>query len=179
MRKLYVLTMALFAVPTANAIEPLQADLNPSNYVPYASYYDTGSGQHFYYDNTVNTFFITSTSDVPKHALLSEPNQPATTGDPTGMLSSVNSYRASRGLHPWVFDGYLYNAAINNNAWQRIKGMGHHDVPSAQNSAWGAQDVISVLNMWTVSAGHAATLYGGYTAAAIAFDGIYWTLNAR
>ena len=57
--------------------------------------------------------------------------------------------------------------------------MGHHDVPSAQNSAWGQLDVTSVLNMWAASPGHAATLFGGYSFAAIAYDGLYWTLNAR
>ena len=175
MRKFLSLAMVLFT-RTVLAVQPLQVDVNPANYVPFVNYYDAGSNQHFYYDNQSNTFFV---HEGTPQAQPTEAVQQPIAGDPTGMLSTVNYSRSLRGLHPWHFDANLYNSAINNNAWQRLRGMGHHDVPGAQNSAWGAQDVMSVLNMWAASAGHAATLFGGYSTAAIAFDGLYWTLNAR
>jgi uncharacterized protein YkwD len=179
MRKYLALAMVLMA-RNCFAVAPLQVDTNPALYVPFANYYDAGSGQTFYYDPQANTFFVHDNAQQTPVAQATDVAQPSTNyGDPTGMLASVNYYRSLRGLHAWSFDSSLYNAAINNNAWQRIRGLGHHDVPSAQNSAWGQQDVMSVLNMWAASAGHAATLFGGYSAAAIAFDGVYWTLNAR
>jgi uncharacterized protein YkwD len=162
-------------------MEPLQADLNPASYTPFVTYYDTGSGQNFYYDDKQHTFYVyEDDTEQPTYELIKiVPEEKQTNEDPTGLLATVNYYRSLRGLHPWAFDGHLYNSAINNNAWQRTRGMGHYDVPSAQNSAWGAQDVMSVLHMWAASPGHAATLFGGYSFAAIAFDGVYWTLNAR
>jgi uncharacterized protein YkwD len=178
MRSTLVLLSVLFTLASAKATEPLLADLNPANYTPNVTYFDTGSGQHFYYDAAANTFFVYEKGQAPTETQ-SAPAQQPIQGDPTGLLQTVNYYRSQRGLHPWAFDGNLYNSAINNNAWQRLRGMGHHDVPSAQNSAWGQLDVASVLNMWAASPGHAATLFGGYSFAAIAYDGLYWTLNAR
>lgn len=175
MQRTFVLFGLFIAmVSQARAIEPLQADLNPALYTPFVTYRDAGSNQDFYYDNQQNTFFVYTVGTATTAATI-EPQS----GDPTGMLATVNYYRSQRGLHPWSFDAFLYNSAINNNAWQRLRGIGHHDVPSAQNSAWGPQDVMTVLHMWANSPGHAATLFGGYTFAAIAFDGVYWTLNAR
>lgn len=170
--------LSLFAL-NVKAFEPLKADLNPALYTPFVAYYDVGSNQHFYYDNNANTFYITGAQPIAPATITDATVQVVAAGDPTGLLQTVNYFRSLRGLHPFAFDGFLYNKAINNNAWQRTRGMGHYDYHGAQNSAWGAQDVNSVINMWTVSPGHAATLYGGYTFAAIAFDGLYWTLNAR
>lgn len=48
------------------AQQPLQANLNPANYTPFVSYYDSGSQQTFYYDNNQNTFFVyTSGASAP------------------------------------------------------------------------------------------------------------------
>ena len=174
--KISILAALTLLAHNVKAIEPLKADLNPALYAPFVSYYDAGSHQHFYYDNSSNTFYITASQQATTTIASAQNDQ---VGDPTGLLHAVNHVRSLRGLHPFAFDGHLYNRAINNNAWQRTRGMGHYDYYGAQNSAWGAQDVNSVLNMWTTSPGHAATLYGGYVFAAIAFDGLYWTLNAR
>ena len=184
MRKILLSTMMVFLGKTVFAVQPLQVDTNPAIYAPFVNYFDAATNQHFYYDNQKNTFFVhengvsqpAQTQPAPTAAAV----QPTTDyGDPTGMLATVNYYRSLRGLPGWNFDASLYNSAMNNNAWQRIRGMGHHDVPGPQNSAWGPQDVMSVLNMWAASPGHAATLFGWHSTAAIAFDGIYWTLNAR
>lgn len=181
MRK-YLASIIILVSPTVgNAIEPLSQNYDPASHVPFATYYDSGSGQYYYYDNQKATFFVfDSSEETQKEESKLEADQEAeTNGDPTGLMQSVNYYRSLRGLPSLIFDPYLYHRAINNNAWQQQRGLGHHDVPSAQNSAWGNMDIISVLNMWAGSPGHAATLFGYYTYGAIAFDGLYWTLNAR
>jgi hypothetical protein len=50
--------LALGMASQAQAQQPLQANLDPSQYTPFASYYDYGSQQTFYYDNNQNTFFV-------------------------------------------------------------------------------------------------------------------------
>lgn len=136
-----------------------------------ARYHDPGSNQDYYYDPSDNTFYV----------YIDNSTQPASdeAADPSNFLQTVNYFRSLYGLHAWHFDPYLYNRAVNNNAFQRANGLGHFDVPSAQNSAWGNMDVMSVLRMWANSPAHAATLFGAYSSAALAFDGLYWTLNAR
>lgn len=174
MRK-YLASLVILVFPTIGyAIEPLSQNYDPASHVPFATYFDSGSGQYYYYDNQKATFFVydsTKKEEVEQETEID--------GDPTGLMQSVNYYRSLRGLPSLIFDPYLYSRAINNNAWQQQRGLGHHDVPSAQNSAWGNMDIMSVLNMWAGSPGHAATLFGYYTYGAIAFDGLYWTLNAR
>lgn len=59
MRKFLLASGIFFSrMATAQAVQPLQADLNPVNYTPYVDYYDTGSQQAFYYDSAVGSFFI-------------------------------------------------------------------------------------------------------------------------
>lgn len=176
MRKKLALLIMLVSPAAGYAIEPLSQNYDPASHVPFATYFDSGSGQYYYYDNQQATFFV---FDSEKAKTDAAEQAVELNGDPTGLMQSVNYFRSLRGLPSLIFDPYLYNRAINNNAWQQQRGLGHHDVPSAQNSAWGSMDIMSVLNMWAGSPGHAATLFGYYTYGAIAFDGLYWTLNAR
>lgn len=57
--KRFVLAGLMLALGSqARAVVPLQADLNPALYVPFATYLDAGTGQQFYYDAAQNTFFV-------------------------------------------------------------------------------------------------------------------------
>ena len=81
--KYLVSAFAFFVVfaTSVDAQQPLQADLNPALYVPYAQYYDQGSGQNFYYDSSVGSFMIgqappaayaVSSYAQPSHSLIDQ-----------------------------------------------------------------------------------------------------------
>lgn len=57
-RTLVLFGLFVALVSQAQAIEPLQADMNPALYTPFVTYRDAGSNQDFYYDNQQNTFFV-------------------------------------------------------------------------------------------------------------------------
>jgi hypothetical protein len=73
---------------------------------------------------------------------------------------ALNAQRQARGLGPVAFDQVLIPTSANNNAWQRLKGLGHWDTGGfAQVSAIGTGDISGTLAAWSWSAAHAALLY--------------------
>lgn len=62
---LLLLLVVGLATSSANAQQPLQADLNPALYTPGVTYYDAGSGQNFYYDSATGQFLITGQAAAP------------------------------------------------------------------------------------------------------------------
>lgn len=93
MRKFVLATAVLFGGwASAQAIQPLQADLNPVHYTPYVNYYDTGTQQTFYYDSAVGAFFIHTTSATDPAGTV-----PLTSGgtDQAACQAKANSLAAS------------------------------------------------------------------------------------
>lgn len=94
----------------------------------------------------------------------------------------LNVTRAQHGLPAVGYDANMTNWAAVNNQHQQAKGMGHHVIAPArrQNSAWNYRDIGTLGAAWMNSPGHrAALLDPTITAYGIAFDGLYWTFNAR
>lgn len=106
--------------------------------------------------------------------------QPASTGQITA--SQINAVRAQYGLAPLAYDVNMEAWAAVNNQHQRAHGMGHYVVAPAtrQNAAWNYADVGAVVQAWMLSPGHRdAILDRTVTTIGVAWDGVYWTMNAR
>lgn len=104
----------------------------------------------------------------------------ATTGDPYGFGAWLNAYRASAGLPALAHDANLSGHAAASNQAVRAYGWGRHwymGGTTYQNLGAGAG--ATVWSMWTRSSGHIRALLGNATHYGIAFDGWYWTYNAR
>ena len=114
-KKMRKTILALAALITLNssvfAIEPLKADLNPANYIPNQSYFDTGSGQYFYYDAAQNTFFV-SLSNQPYSIT------PQQVGAATQLVQSygydLHSIAYARAAAMAALDMFFPNHAIPN-----------------------------------------------------------------
>ncbi len=92
----------------------------------------------------------------------------------SGFASQLNAVRASRGL-PGPVTVSAETAAISsrNNAWQRVRGLGHWDTGGlAQCAAIGCGDTTGALAMWLSSPPHAAILlHAGLTSVGYHGDG--------
>lgn len=96
--------------------------------------------------------------------------------------SGINSVRAQYGLPALAYDITMEQWAGINNQHQRARGMGHYVVAPArrQNAAYNYADAGSVIRAWMASAGHRdAILDPTITVIGVAWDGVYWTMNAR
>lgn len=112
-----------------------------------------------------------------------QPTQPqqatATSGDPYGFVSWLNSTRAQYGLPAVGYDPNLAAWAAQNNAQQNARGLGHYVMGPArrQNSAMGGYG--SIGSMWMNSPAHrAALLDPSIRMIGLAGAGAYWTFNA-
>jgi hypothetical protein len=121
-------------------------------------------------------------ADSPAYPLPAPAPAPEPLTDPYGFASILNSYRASAGLPPVAYDPHLSSWAIQNNAAQCHRGLGHHVNPNCyQNCGWNYADAWSVAIGWINSPGHRENLLApSITRFGIAYGpGPYWTLNAR
>lgn len=108
----------------------------------------------------------------------------AATADPYGFVSWLNAARHVVGRGPVVHDPNLSAWAAANNRQQRARGMGHYVMGPArrQNVGYGG----GVWNAWLYEP---PSQFGGMHRDAlldasirfvgIAFDGVYWTFDAR
>jgi len=112
-----------------------------------------------------------------------QPPSAATTqssGDPYGFGKWLNNYRASAGLPPLAYDPNLSAWAALSNAAVRSYGWGQHwDMRGTTYQNLGSGDAGRVWAMWTASPAHRVALLGNATYYGIAFDGQYWTYNAK
>ncbi len=103
------------------------------------------------------------------------------TGDPYGLMSLLNSYRASMGLATVAYDANLTYWADQNNQDQAIHGIGHRVMGTArrQNAA-GNMSFPSVFYAWMGSPGHASALFDpSVTLFGVAYSYGWWTFDAR
>lgn len=99
-----------------------------------------------------------------------------------GFTAWLNGVRAQHGLPGVGYDADLSAWAAANNAQQRARGMGHYVMGPArrQNSAWGRLPMARIGAMWMGSGPHrSALLDPTIRAVGLAFDGAYWTFDAR
>ena len=83
----------------------------------------------------------------------------AQSGDPTGFTDQLNAVRVQRGLPPVAYNPGYVSVAAQNNAWQAVRGLGHHVLGGlAQCAGVGPADCQSILSLWLSSPSHAAIL---------------------
>lgn len=141
MRKFVLAVGLLFgSLSSAQALQPLQADLNPANYTPYVNYYDTGTQQTFYYDSAAGAFFIHTTS-----ASAPEGVGPLTTGgtDQAACQAKANSLAAS---------GVLSHQGYAIGAFEGV-GMGFNSacatcMPGGAMTLTGDAAALGINGMW-------------------------------
>ena len=141
MRKFVLTAAVLFGGwASAQAIQPLQADLNPANYTPYVNYYDTGTQQTFYYDSAVGAFFIHTTSATDPAGTV-----PLTSGgtDQAACQAKANSLAAS---------GVLSHLNYTIGAFEGV-GMGGSSgcntcIPGGAMTLTGDAAALGVNGMW-------------------------------
>jgi uncharacterized protein YkwD len=168
MRKFVLLAVVavMASFTEAKAQQPLQADLNPSLYTPFATYYDVGSGQNFYYDSTAAQFMVLLSSAAPV--------LPSAYGVEAQLLSLINNWRATAGRGPVGWDSSLaYFASLNSGVHQPGTNGGGMQ-------CWASpRDLIASFYMWVNSPPHAAILLNASTAIGAAICPSGSTLNAR
>ncbi|KAJ2545365.1 hypothetical protein EV175_005815 [Coemansia sp. RSA 1933] len=108
------------------------------------------------------------------------------------MLSDLNTIRAAAGKSAVTLNSELSKIAQAHSAYQASIGtMTHSDSSgdlgtrltadgiswsgAAENIAWNQQDVASVMQAWTNSAGHYANMIGDYTEVGFGVSDLYWT----
>lgn len=164
MRKiLFGLVLSLCLAGSAEAQQPLQANLDPSLYAPGVTYYDAGSGQNFYYDSATSQFmvFLTGTAGYAY-------------GAEAHLLSLINNWRAQLGRGPVGWDANLaYYASLNSSIHQPGTSGGGMQ-------CWaGVADLVSAFHMWVASPPHAAILLNATSAIGASLCPSGSTLNAR
>jgi hypothetical protein len=147
MRKFVLATGIFFGgMATAQAVQPLHADLNPANYTPYVDYYDTGSQQTFYYDGAAGSFFVR----------LAPATQPlATTTVPAGyeLVYGGNDQSACQAKANYLAaTGVLSHGNYTIGAFEGI-GVGGNSlcdtcVPGGAMSLSGDASALSATGMW-------------------------------
>ncbi len=81
-------------------------------------------------------------------------------GDPSGFCDHLNAARAQRGLPAVAHDAGAVTVAASNNAWQAVRGLGHHVLGGyGQCAGVGIVGAESALVMWSGSPAHAAIIF--------------------
>jgi len=83
----------------------------------------------------------------------------AQSGDPSGFVDQLNALRARYGLRAVAHDAAAVPIAAANNAWQAVRGLGHHVLGGyGQCAAIGMGSPEAALWAWCGSPAHAALI---------------------